>query len=340
MKVGNREIGTAHPPFVVAEIGAGWLADQPLTSCLSLIQVAKKAGASAVKIQLYKPEDLTVEGLPPLAEGLWQGRTLWEIYREGALPEEIVPRLFEEAARLDIPLFASVFSPRVIPLLESLGCPAYKIAAAEVTHTELLEAVNATGKPVIMSTGLATEEEIARAMAVIYPSDYALLHSVSTYPTQLEDAGLGRLEKLKGHPRCPLLVGLSDHSNDALAAVAAVAMGATIIEKHIAQVGSLDAGFALRPYEFDVFVKLVNQAWEACKGGAGDMDISKSYIRRSVRAIRDIAAGEEFTRENIGVARPNGGAHPSQFEAALGSRAIRDVKQGEGVFPDGLAWRG
>ena len=330
MEIAGREIGTHLPPYVVAEIGAGH--DGTKGSILELMRCAKEAGADAAKIQVYKPEDLTLDSDLPeyLVEGgLWRGKTLWEIYERGQIPEKLVPRLFEEARSMGITLFASAFSTRVIPMLEELGCPAYKVASAEMNHAELLIGLARTGKPMIISTGMGSLNE-ARTAAILAcdGGEPAMLHCVAEYPCKPGDADLPRMQAMQRMFDSEL-VGLSDHTPGNQTAVAAVALGATIIEKHIAFAGTLDAGFGLRPWEFHGFVKAVKEAWDGCfvSGGGG----AENKFRRSVRATADVAKGEILTEQNIAVLRPAGGADPRHLALMLGGKARRAIARGEGL---------
>ena len=337
MIINGREIGTQVPPYIVIEIGAGWQHFDPLGSCISLMKAAKDAGADAVKIQLYRPEDLVPDRLPPgveeklLAGSPWAGATLKEIYEKGSLPEDIVPGLFEAARGMGITLFSSVFSPRVIPMLESLRCPAYKIGSAEFNYDELLWAVSATNKPAIVSTGMSSLDEVLQAWAAF--NECAFLHCAAQYPADAGAAELSRISRLKAHVDSEL-VGLSDHTRGSAAAIIAVALGATIVEKHVALPMTLDAGFALRTYELAPFVESVREAWNALQAPRGSHSApasSMTGLKRSVRATRDIAQGEVLTRENVAVLRPAGGARPQSLHLLLGAHAGRDFKMGDGV---------
>jgi pseudaminic acid synthase len=329
MEIAKRPIGTYLSPYVVIEIGAGWRKADPEGSIIELMTAAKDAGADAVKIQLYKPEDLVLKESPSLTSGLWAGQPLWDLYEQGSLPEEIVPNLFKSAATMGITLFASVFSKRVVPLLESCQCPAYKIASAEVSHRQLLWAVEATRKPVIISTGGARIDEVRQARHTFGHDDVALLHCIPAYPAEAEHMDLLRLKRLQ-HYFDPELVGLSDHSRSSIAAIAAVAMGASIIEKHVAFPMTPDAGFAMRAYELPDFVSSIRDAWDACHA---EMEPIPPEFARSIWAIKDIAEGEKFTLDNIAVLRPAGGMHPLALSDLISSKAARAFKKGEPVPP-------
>ena len=331
MEIAGCEIGTHLSPYVVAEIGAGH--DGTEGSILELMRCAKEAGADAAKIQVYKPEDLTLDSDLPeylVEDGLWRGKTLWEIYERGQIPEKLVPRLFEEARNMGITLFASAFSARVIPMLEELGCPAYKVASAEMNHTELLIGLARTIKPIIISTGMGNlvEARDAAMRACSGGNMVAMLHCVAEYPCAPGHANLPRMQAMQ-RMFDPDLVGLSDHTPGNQTAVAAVALGATIIEKHIAFAGTLDADFGLRPWEFHGFVRAVKEAWEGCFLLTDSGPESK--FRRSVRATADIAEGEILTEQNIAVLRPAGGASPRDYALMLDGKARRAIMRGEGV---------
>ena len=331
MEIAGRPIGTHVSPYIVIEIGAGWRKADPEGSIVELMTAAKDAGADAVKIQLYKPEDLVLKEAPALKDGLWAGIPLWDLYEQGSLPEEIVPGLFETAAAVGITLFASVFSKRVIPLLESCGCPAYKIASAEISADQLQWAVGETGKPVVLSTGAAALDDVYAARMNFTHDDVAILHCIPAYPADAEQMELGRLVELRRHFD-PELVGLSDHSRAHTAAIAAVALGATIIEKHVAFPMTPDADFALRAYELPDFVGSVRDAWNAIH--AVPAQYAGFNCARSLWATRDIAAGEPFKLGedgNFAVLRPAGGAHPREIAQVLSGKAARNIKKGEPV---------
>lgn len=330
MKIAGREISRDMPPYIVIDIAAG----HPGTteSIVNLMRAIKASGADAAKIQVYTPECLTIDCPHEdfiLRKGLWKGKPLWEIHASAKPFGDNLPALFEAAHNMGLTLFASVFSKRFLPELESLGCPAYKIASAEARHLELLLAVGATGKPVIISTGAISLSEAHEAVGKL-PGESALLHCVSQYPTPVEEACLSDMRELQRHFDSDL-IGLSDHSHGWEVAIAAVALGAAIIEKHVALPGTLDAGFALRPYQLSGFCHTVRQAWKVCREVTA-ISPDKFRLRRSVRAIADIAAGDVLSRENIAVIRPAGGADPFDLPLMLGSRAKRAFKRGDGIL--------
>jgi N-acetylneuraminate synthase len=333
MKIENRTIGLDASPYIVFDIGAGH--NGTLESVRKLIFAAADAGADAAKLQVYKPEDLTIKTSHPdftLKAGPWAGETLYDLYARAALQEEWLPELFEYARKVNITLFASIFSPRVLPLLESLACPAYKIASAEIGYHKLLYLASATGKPVILSAGMASIEDLDQAWTRV-DEPKAILHCVSEYPCIVERANLSRIKELqcRYHPE---LTGLSDHTPGSLAAVAAVGMGATIIEKHLAMAGSPDAVFGIRPYEAADFVSAVRMAWKAINKEEGVyVEARGTSLKRSIRALRDIELGEALTEENIGIVRPGGdGVSPGEIWQVLGKAAARPFAQGELVL--------
>ena len=335
MLINNHPIGREHPPFIVAELGAGH--NRTTASLLHMLESARHAGADAVKIQVYRPEDLTLENLPPIADGAWAGRNLWNLYARNALSDETVAELFAEAKRLEIPLFASVFSPRAIPFLESLGCPAYKIASLEINHRELQFACKETGKPIIMSTGCASIDEVYGAYWAMDGSDVAILHCVSGYPTLLADVNLPMIQDLQRRYDEDL-IGFSDHTKGETAGIMAVAYGATIIEKHMACAGSDDADFGLRAYEFEEYVRQLRGAWYAGRPrarGTAACEAPVSTLKRAIVALVDMEEGALITAGDFAILRTTmsglDAASPALLPMFLGERLSRAVKRGQAL---------
>lgn len=331
MNIKGREIGDGKPPYVVAEIGAGHAGS--LESAMDLVRDAWRAGADAIKLQTYQPDAITVRGAPPLVleDGAWAGQSLYELYEKAHTPREWHAPLFEEARKLGVAMFSSPFDPDDVTFLESLGCPAYKVASCEIGHLDLLEAIRETKKPVILSTGMADDIEIATAVEALYGRQVALLHCVSGYPTPLEQANLWRLGHLKArHPR--RVIGYSDHTKGShIGAILAIGHGAAVIEKHIGERESPDGAFAMEPIFFGDFVRSIRRAWDAMKKSEPFSETPTRKLRRSVRAKKGISAGDLLCRDNIAVARPAGGCDAHSFESVLGKTALVPFNAGDPV---------
>jgi N-acetylneuraminate synthase len=292
--IAGRPIGPGHPPFVVAEISCNHLGRKDWA--LWLIREARDAGADAVKFQLYTPDDMAEKDGPPLTSGPWAGRTLYDLYTEAMTPRDWFLELFALARECGLIPFTSVFNPADIPFLESLNCPAYKIASAEIGWLDLIQACAATGKPVILSTGMADqgdgEGEITRAVDAADLSPVALLHCVSAYPTAIRDANLWNLKRLRGYPVAT--VGISDHSLGDIVPIAATALGACVIEKHLMlpETHPLDEGHSLTPDQFRRMVQNVQATWAAMQQPKGDAEqASRQFKRRLIngRWLRECA---------------------------------------------------
>lgn len=327
MQVNDRQIGEEHPPYIIAEIGAGHRSIEDVTS---MMRTCHSAGVSAFKLQVYTPGSLTLDCEKDpfqIKDGLWKGERLWSLYAKAHTPDHWLEKLFDHAQGLGITLFASAFHPKDVELLEHLGCPAYKIASCEIAYDELLLAVRDTGKPVFLSTGMASNDEIRFACNQLDEADLCLMHCVSGYPTPRDQANLKALRALE-HGFRPDALGFSDHTVGDDAAVCAIALGASVIEKHVAMPGSPDGGFALRPYEMSSFVQRVNAAWDCMRGATATCEESTKLLRRSVFAVADIAEGEELSPDNIRVIRPAGGLHPRDYPLALAKKARATIARG------------
>jgi pseudaminic acid synthase len=333
--IANRKIGPGHPPYVIAELSGNHNGD--IRRALQLIEVAKDAGADAVKLQTYTADTITIDhdGSDFMIKGgPWDGRRLHELYREAATPWDWHPALFKHARELDITCFSSPFDQTAVDFLEEIGVPAYKIASFEIVDTPLIRYVAKTGKPLVISTGMASDSEINDAIAAVTGSraGVALLHCISAYPAPAEEANLARIPALAKRYDCP--IGLSDHTLGTDVAVAAVAMGATIIEKHVTlnrSDGGPDAAFSLEPDELKMLIKGVRRAYAAI--GHADFEIvasEKPYMmfRRSLYAVQDIAAGEELTAKNVRSIRPGHGLPPKYLPEILGKRARKKIARG------------
>ncbi len=336
IKISGREIGPGHPPYLIAEMSGNHNGD--LGRALSLIEAASRAGADAVKLQTYTADTITIDHDGPeftIDSGLWAGRTLHELYDEAHTPWEWHPVLFARAAELGLTVFSSPFDDTAVDFLEGLGVPAYKIASFELLDLPLVRRVAATRKPLIVSSGMASEEEIGEALEAARlagAKEIALLHCVSGYPTPASEANLNMITTLARRFAVP--VGLSDHTLGIVVSTAAVALGACVIEKHFTLDrgdGGADAAFSLEPGELAELVASCRTAWEAL--GRGDFQRSPSEIenrkfRRSLYVIKDVAVGEVFTARNIRSIRPGFGLAPKYLPEILGKRATRKLARG------------
>jgi N-acetylneuraminate synthase len=342
IEIAGRPIGAGHRPYVVAELSGNH--NGRIERALRLIEEAKRAGADAVKLQTYTADTMTIDHDGPgfrIKGGLWDGRRLHELYREAHTPWEWHPRLFEHAAKVGITCFSAPFDSTAIELLERLDAPAIKIASFELLDTPLIRRAAQSGKPLILSTGMASESEIDEAVAAARAggaAGIALLHCVSGYPTPPEDANLLRISALAARYRCP--VGLSDHSLGIEVAVASVALDACLIEKHFTLArgdGGPDAAFSLEPDELAALVRGVRTAQAAL--GRADYGRAASeepnlQFRRSLYAVKDIAAGEALTEENVRSIRPGYGLAPKHLPEILGRRAGRAIARGTPISLD------
>lgn len=336
IRIMGREIGPAEPAYIIAELSANH--GQSFERALELLHAAHAAGADAVKLQTYTAETMTIDSnLEPfhISGTVWDGRNLFELYREAYTPWEWQPELKRYADKLGLHLFSTPFDATSVEFLETMGVPAYKIASFEVVDLPLLRLVAGTRKPVIMSTGMATLPEIEEAVATLREGgcqQLALLKCTSAYPAAPSEMNLRTIPYIAGRFRVP--VGLSDHSMDLAVPVAAVALGASIVEKHLTvtrAAGGPDSSFSLEPAEFAAMVAAVRTAEAAlggvCFGGA-DGEVSSRTFRRSVFVVEDMAAGESFTERNLRVIRPGAGLHPRYFESLQGRTALRDLQRG------------
>ena len=302
------------------------------------MEAAKEAGADAVKLQTYTADTITIDHDGPdfkISGGLWDGRTLYDLYQEAHTPWDWHPALFAKARDLGLIAFSSPFDHTAVDFLESLDVPAYKIASLEIVDHALIRKIAETGRPIILSTGIAREDEIAEALDVAHiagANAIALLHCISGYPTPIGESNLRMLPKLAA--RFGTVVGLSDHTPGTVAAVAAVAVGASLIEKHVTlsrQDGGPDAAFSLEPDEFRVLCDDCRDAWHALGTDSYEIEPSENaskQFRRSLYVVADIKAGEALTPENVRSIRPGHGLAPKHLDDVLGHCAGQDIARG------------
>jgi pseudaminic acid synthase len=334
--IAGRPIGKGNPPYIIAELSGNHNGE--LSRALRLIDVAKAAGADAVKLQTYTADTITIDCDKPdfvIKGGLWNGRVLYDLYRDAHTPWEWHEALFAHAKKVGITCFSSPFDPTAVDFLHGLDAPAFKIASFEIVDTPLIKYAAKFGRPLIISTGMASTAEILDAVSAARlggDGGIALLHCVSGYPTPVEEANLARISALAAAYDCP--IGLSDHTLGVEVAIAAVASGACIIEKHITLAradGGPDAAFSLEPDELAALVRGAHAAFNAL--GTGNSSRAKSeeasvIFRRSLYVVKDVAAGDVFTSENVRSIRPGYGIPPKHLDDILGRRATRSVTRG------------
>lgn len=336
-EIAGRQIGPGQPPYLIAELSGNHKGD--FGRACALIDAAKAAGADAVKIQTYTADTLTIDHDGPgfrLEGGLWDGRTLYELYQEGSMPWDWHEALFAHARDAGITLFSSPFDPTAVDLLQRCGAPAFKIASFELVDLPLIRCVAQTGKPIIMSTGMADFGEIGDAVAAVREtsaSPILLLHCTSAYPTPPEECDLRTIPHLA--TAFDAQTGLSDHTMGGAVAIAAVALGAVAVEKHFTlsrAEGGVDSAFSMEPDEFKAMAESCRTAWAAL--GAVNYALTPSEAggrdyRRSLYVVADIVAGATFTSDNIRSIRPGFGLAPKHAAEIIGRRAARSVKRGE-----------
>lgn len=331
--IDGRAIGGGAPPYVIAEMSANH--NGSIDAAFRIIEEAKEAGADAVKIQTYRPDTITLKSDLPdftINEGLWAGRSLYELYEWAHTPWEWHEALFAFARKVGITLFSSPFDHTAVDLLESLNAPAYKIASFEAVDLPLIKYVAATGKPMIISTGMADEPEIQDAIDAALGGgchSLAILHCVSGYPAPAEDYNLRTIPDMI--QRFELVTGLSDHTLDNTTAIASIALGASLIEKHFTldrNGGGPDDSFSVEPAELRSLCRGVRTAWEAL----GNVNYARKpsergnvKFRRSLYFVKDIKAGGLITREAVRSVRPGFGVAPKHLDSIIGRRVTRDV---------------
>lgn len=335
--INQRPIGNNQPVFIVGEISANH--SQRFDHAVEMIHALKEAGVDAVKLQTYTPDTLTIDCDRPefrIGTGtLWEGTGLYQLYREAYTPWEWQPKLKAEADKLGLILFSTPFDQTAVDFLEDLAVPAYKIASFELVDLPLIRKVARTGKPVIISTGMATLVEIDEAVQAVRAEgneQVILLKCNSAYPAPLEEMNLRTIPDMIHRYGVP--VGLSDHTLGIAAAVAAVALGASVIEKHFTlrrSDGGPDAAFSLEPHEFKAMVQAIRETEKALGTVSYEPTprehASRAY-RRSLFAVQDIEAGQFFTEQNIRSIRPGHGLAPKYYHQILGKRATKRIERG------------
>jgi len=336
VRIGSRTVGTGHPTYIVAEISANH--GGSLDRALELVRAAHAAGADAIKLQTYTADTLTLDSPADLfrVEGtLWSGRTLHELYTEAHTPWEWHQPIRELARELELDCFSTPFDATAVDFLETLDMPAYKIASFEIVDIPLLTRIAGTGKPVIMSTGMATLEEIVEAVEAVRAAGtggLALLKCTSAYPAPPDEVNLRTIGHLAETFDVP--VGLSDHTLGIAVPVAAVAAGACIVEKHVTMAradGGPDSDFSLEPDEFKAMVdaiRVAERAMGCVQYGVSDAEKSSRVFRRSLFVVKDVKEGEVLSDAHVRSIRPGHGLHPRHLSEVLGRRAACDVARG------------
>lgn len=341
ISIAGRRIGPDQPPYIVAELSGNHRGD--FGRALALLDAAAAAGADAIKIQTYTPDTITIRSDRPdfrISQGPWKGYTLYELYREAHTPFAWHERLFARAAELGVTLFSSPFDDTAVDLLSSLGAPAYKVASFEIVDLPLVARIAREGRPMIIATGMAHLGEISDAVATANregADGIALLHCTSAYPAPIGDANVRTVPHLAAAFGC--VTGLSDHTPGIAAAIAAVVLGGSIVEKHFTLAradGGPDAKFSLEPQEFSDLVVGCKNAWAAL--GRVEYEVlgveaANVIFRRSLYVVADIKVGEALTTGNVRSIRPGHGLPPNMLTSVLGRRATRDLTLG---FP--LSW--
>ncbi len=336
ISIAGRIIGANQPPYVVAELSANH--NGRLETAHKIVEAAKKAGADAIKLQTYTADTITLNCDSDqfrIHGGLWDGKTLYQLYQEAYMPWEWHKPLFEHARQIGITIFSSPFDTTAVDLLEDLNAPAYKIASFEAVDLPLIKYAAATGKPMIISTGMADADEIEEAVQAARDGgckELAILHCVSGYPAPAEDYNLRTIPDMI--QRFGLVTGLSDHTLDNTTAIASVAMGASIIEKHFTldrSGGGPDDSFSLEPAGLLDLCRGTSAAWSALGKvdyGRKSSESGNVQFRRSLYIVEDVQAGEVLTHKNLRSIRPGNGVAPKYLDDFIGRRAIRSIKRG------------
>ncbi len=343
MQIGSFNINKDSSVFIIAELSANH--NGSLDNALATIHAAKRAGADAIKLQTYTADTITIDSKEDdfrLKQGtIWDDRYLYDLYQEAYTPWEWHKQLFDAARDAGLVCFSSPFDPSSVELLEGLNAPAYKIASFEITDIPLIELVASKGRPVIISTGIAEEEDIRLALDAcrrMGNNDIALLKCTSSYPAPIEEANMIMVKDLA--ERFGVVAGLSDHTIGSTVPVVATCFGAKIIEKHFIldrSIGGPDASFSMNEQEFTDMVKAVREAEKAI--GVVDYSLTDKQKKgrdfsRSLYVVKDIKAGEPLTAENIRSIRPGFGLHPKHYREVLGKKSNRDLKKGERLSLD------
>ena len=339
ISIAGRAIGRQHPPYVIAELSANH--NGSMDTALHIIEAAAKAGADAIKFQTYTADTITLDSDGEefrIRGGLWDGETLYDLYQRAHMPWDWHKTLFDHARKLGIVAFSSPFDTTAVDLLEDLNTPAYKIASFEAIDLPLIRYVAGTSKPMIISTGMADDEEIGEAIAAARDGgcrELAILHCVSGYPAPAEDYNLATIPDMIA--RFGLVTGLSDHTLDNSTAVAAVALGASLIEKHFTldrDGGGPDDSFSLESEDMAALCRDSRTAWAALGGinyGRKSSETGNVQFRRSLYFVKELKAGDVVTADAVRSVRPGFGLPPKMLEQILGRKVVVDVSRNTAV---------
>lgn len=331
--IDGRKIGINHPPYIIAEMSANH--NGLLQNAKNIIDQAKLSGVDAIKMQTYRPDTITLKSNNEeflIKEGLWKGYSLYDLYKEAHTPWEWHKVLFQYAVKRQITLFSSPFDNTAIDLLEDLNCPAYKIASFEIIDLPLIRYAASTGKPLIISTGMASKDEISEAIHIAKEAgckQMAILLCVSGYPAPSKEYNLRTISDMI--KEFGVVVGLSDHTLSNITAISSISLGVSLIEKHFTidrQRGGPDDSFSLEPQEFKALCADTNEAWEALgevSYGLKDIEKQNLKFRRSLYFVRDIKKGEKIKKEYIKSVRPGFGISPKYYDQIIGKKLKVDV---------------
>ncbi len=340
MKINLKDkiIGQEYKPFIIAEMSGNH--NQSLERALQIVKAVAETGADALKLQTYTPDSITIDhrgGLFDITDknSLWYGRNLYELYGEAMTPYEWHKPIFEYARELGLQCFSTPFDEQAVDMLEDLGAEFYKVASFENNHYPLLKKITEKGKPVIMSTGATELSDLSEAVQFLKKNnckDLVLLKCTSTYPASPENSNILTIPHMRSLFHCE--VGISDHTMGIGTSVAAVALGATVIEKHFClsrSEGGVDSAFSMEPHEFKLLVEETKRAWQSLgtiQYGIMEAERESLNYKRSIYVVKDIKAGDLFTKENLRIIRPGDGLHPRYFETVLGKKATIDILRG------------
>jgi pseudaminic acid synthase len=338
-KINKSVLGDGHPPYFIAELSANH--NGSIERAKLSIKAAKNSGADAVKIQTYTADTMTINSDNEdfkIKGGLWDGYKLYDLYKEAETPFEWHHELFQFAEEVGITIFSSPFDETAIDLLENLNVPAYKIASFELTDLPLIKYAASTKKPLLMSTGMANEDEIEEAVVTAKDAgcnSLLLFHCISSYPAPIQQANLLHMQEIK--ERYGVLVGLSDHTIGNIAATTATSLGASAIEKHFtisrADKGP-DSSFSIEPDELDILIEEIGDVWKSLGSKGFDRPIAEEgnrAFRRSLYFVESLKKGDLIKKENIRRIRPGYGLPPKYFDDLIGRSLIRDVERGDAV---------
>lgn len=346
IKIEGRTIGAGYRPFIIAEMSGNH--NQSLDRALQIVEVAAQAGVHALKLQTYTADTMTLnfesqDFIINDDASLWKGNSLYDLYQQAYTPWEWHKPIFDRARELGIVPFSTPFDETALDFLEELDAPLYKIASFENNDIPLIKKVASTGKPMIISTGMATVAELdetVRAAREAGCKDLILLKCTSTYPATPDNTNIVTIPHMR--ELFDVQVGLSDHTMGTGVAVASVALGATVIEKHFTLSradGGVDSAFSMEPHEMKQLVVETERAWKALGNvsyGPTEEEKASLKFRRSIYATKEIKAGEKFTRENIRIIRPGYGLAPKYYEQILNTHALKDIKVGDPIKFDNL----